>query len=85
MSPKPPIGDRESLRLEFKAAAALEKMSSISREEVAMLNSEGVRIWLGLRDQDGIATAVDPILRVQARRIDLLNHLIDVIEPGLER
>ncbi len=79
----PPIGHRESLRLEFKAAAALEKMSNISREAVAMLNAKGGEIWIGLREQDEVATAIDPIARVQARRIDLLNHLVDVIEPGL--
>src|SRR5687768_7827026 len=83
MKAKIPIGKRESQRLEFKAAAALESLSTVSREAVAMLNAEGGEIWIGLREHDGVATSVEAIRDAEDRKIALLNHLLDVIEPRL--
>jgi hypothetical protein len=77
----PIIGQRESQTLEFKSADSLKKPFTISREVVAMLNAAGGEIWIGIREQDGVATAVDGVHLAEQRKIDLVNHCLDVIEP----
>ena len=83
MDTKVPLGKREAERLEFKAAAALRNPFSISREVVAMLNARGGDIWIGLSEAGGLATEVENIPHAERARVDLLNHMIEVIEPRI--
>ncbi|MEW6071299.1 MAG: ATP-binding protein [Planctomycetota bacterium] len=83
MDTQVPLNVRESDSLEFKAAAALRSHFSISREVVAMLNARGGEVWIGLREAGGVATAVDAIPEIERARGDLLNHLVEVVEPRL--
>ncbi len=78
-----PLGKRESQHLEFRAADALEKPLSISREVVGMLNASGGEVWIGLREEDGIAVKVEGIPDSNQARISLLDHLTEVVEPRL--
>jgi hypothetical protein len=81
MSESIPLGQRESQRLEFKGAEALKEPEKIAREVVAMLNAEGGEIWVGLREEDGRAVALEPILDVERAERRLLDYLVDTIEP----
>lgn len=81
MSDPFPIGQRESQVLEFKAADALKKPFTISREVVAMLNAQGGDVWVGIRDQDDVATAFESIADADAAKKNLLNHLESVMDP----
>jgi len=78
-----PLGRRESVTLEFKAAEALAKPFSISREVVAMLNKNGGEIWIGLSEDQGQAVKAVNIPSVDRVRDDLVNHFVEAIEPRL--
>lgn len=77
-----PLGQRESSRLEFKASEALKDSSSIGREVVAMLNADGGAVWIGIEEEDGVASKANDIedVGLQARRLH--DYLIDAIEPS---
>lgn len=76
------IGKVEDAYLEFKAKEALLSAGNIAREVVAFLNADGGDIWIGIREQDGVATFVDPIPNALSQRDALWNHLLDTIEPA---
>jgi len=80
--PKDLIGKAEDPSLEFKAEEALDKPANIAREVVALLNARGGEIWVGVREQNGIAIELQPIPNALARRDALWNHLVDTIEPS---
>lgn len=80
--PKHLLGKAENAFLEFKAAEALEKPLNIGREVVGLLNAKGGDLWIGVREQDGIATSLQPIPNAIAARDALWNHLVDTIEPS---
>ncbi len=77
-----PLGKRESLRLEFKAAEALKEPEKIAREVVGMLNAEGGEVWIGLREEDGAAVAVEEIPDPEVSRQSLRDFLVDTLEPS---
>lgn len=77
-----PLGQRESLKLEFKSRDSLTKPDSIGREVVAMLNADGGEIWIGLEESDGRAVAIQPIESPEEARRSLRDHLLDTIEPS---
>ncbi len=82
----PPLGRRESNSLEFKGRDALERPAKIARGVVAMLNAEGdeVReIWIGIDENNEIATRFEPIPEAGVRARQLHDHLVDSIEPSL--
>ncbi len=83
MSDSIPLGQRESQRLEFKAADALKEPEKIAREVVAMLNAEGGEVWVGLREEEGRAVAVEAVPNAEAEEHRLLDYLVDTIEPPL--
>jgi hypothetical protein len=83
MGTRVPVGRRESQRLEFKDAEALKKPFGLSREIVAMLNGRGGELWIGLREDNGIAVEAQSIPDIDRAKTDLLNHLIEVVEPRL--
>jgi hypothetical protein len=76
------LGTRESDRLEFKAADALKKPTTIAREVVAFLNAKGGDILVGIGEQDGVATTLESIPNAAAVIGSLRNHLVDTIEPS---
>ena len=78
---KIPIGSSEGIQLEFKSAAALTQSSSIAREAVGMLNERGGAIWIGVLENNGIATSIDPIDDADTAAGALRDSLIDLIEP----
>ena len=80
MADEIPLGKKEDLRLEFKGRDALKKLETIGREVVAMLNAEGGDVWIGLRDEEDRAVAVEAIPSPDPNR--LLNYLVDTIEPS---
>jgi len=77
-----PIGQSEGIQLEFKAAAALEQTSSIAREAVGMLNELGGSLWIGVMEENGIATSIDPVEDASTAARALRDSLIDLIEPA---
>lgn len=76
-----PLGELEDQRLEFKAAAALEKPEKIAREVVGMLNAGGGVVWVGLRDEGGRAVALEPIAAAETARERLFDFLVDSLSP----
>ncbi len=82
MTSQIPIGQRESQRLEFKSAEALRHLASIGREVVAMMNTEGGDVWIGLREADGIAVTVEPVQNPDHEVGRLQDYFSDSIEPA---
>lgn len=83
MSHDIPLGKKEGPRLEFKGAAALKAPKVLGHGIVAMLNAEGGEVWVGLREENERAVAIDPIADPEGERRRLLDHLVDAIEPWL--
>jgi hypothetical protein len=79
-----PLGEKESLRQEFKGREALKRPEVIAREVVAMLNAQGGVVWVGLRDDDHRAVEVEPISGAERERRLLRDYLVDTIEPSPE-
>lgn len=82
MSGAIPVGQVESERLEFKSARALERPESVAREVVAMLNASGGEVWIGLREEDGMAVELEGIAAAEDARRRLQDSLVDLIEPS---
>lgn len=81
MSRPLPLNKRESDVLEFKSREALREPFAIGREVVAMLNAAGGEVWIGLRDERGVAIEIEDIDDAEAARRSLLDALIARIEP----
>jgi hypothetical protein len=82
MTERVPLGEKEDLHREFKSRDALKKPEIIAREVVAMLNAEGGTVWVGLRDENDRAVAVEPIADADRERRRLRDYLVDTIEPS---
>lgn len=82
MSPKIPLGERESQQLEFKSREALRHLPSIGREIVAMLNSGGGDLWIGLAEHRGRAVTIEGIENPQREAGRVRDHIVDSIEPS---
>ena len=84
----PPLGTPEGLTLEFKRADKLrnpDRRRAIVRTVVAMRNARGGSIWVGLAEDGGGVTGVDPLQPDDLRHVDALrNQLIDLVEPMVE-
>lgn len=76
-----PLGQAESQRLEFKAAAALERLERIGREVVGMLNSEGGEVWIGLREEASRAVQIERIVDPEREAKRLVDYLVDSLLP----
>lgn len=83
MSPAFPLGQRESQLLELKGAEALKEPEKIAREVVAMLNAQGGVVWVGIREDNGVGVAVEPITNPELEQRRLHDFLVDTIEPAL--
>jgi hypothetical protein len=82
MTERVPLGEKEDLHQEFKSRDALKKMDGIAREVVAMLNAEGGTVWVGLRDENDRAVAVEPVPSADQEQRRLRDYLMDTIEPS---
>lgn len=80
---KIPLGEKESLALEFKGRDTLKDLSAAGREVVAMLNAQGGEIWVGLREEQGRAVLVEGLEKPELERQRLRDYLVDSIEPQL--
>ncbi len=80
MKPPYPLGRRESQELEFEAATASNE--KVARELVAMLNASGGELWLGVREEDGVAASFEHVADVDRRWGSLLDDLLSKIEPA---
>ena len=76
-----PLGQSETSTLEFKQKDSLTHPESIGREIVGMLNSTGGEVWIGIKEQDGIAVSLDPINDPESAQRSLRDYLMDVLEP----
>lgn len=76
------LGRREDQRLELKSKGALEEPSKIAREVVAMLNSDGGEVWIGVEEEDGVAAAIDPVSEPDRARDRLRDYLVDALDPS---
>ncbi|HEX9574017.1 MAG TPA: ATP-binding protein [Myxococcales bacterium] len=76
-----PLGLKEDLHLEFKAAAALRDPANIAREIVGFLNTDGGSLWIGVTEKDAIANSVEAVEDVERERARLQNAVVDLIEP----
>ena len=82
MSRRLPLSEPEGERLELKSKDVLREPEKVAREAVAMLNSHGGEIWIGIREA-GSHHEIEPIADAEGERRRLQNHLVDVIEPRL--
>ncbi len=69
MSPGVPIDQPEGERLEHKSLAALAEPDKIAREAVAMLNSQGGEVWIGIKEGQG-RNEVEAIPHAEAARAE---------------
>jgi Putative DNA-binding domain len=83
MSRALPIEDQEGERLELKSLAALREPEKIARGAVAMLNSNGGDLWIGVKEGHGKneIEAIPEADRAERERQRLQDFLLDVIEP----
>lgn len=81
MTVRIPVGEAEGTRLEFKSAEALRRPERIAREVVAMLNAAGGEVWVGLRDEGGVAMEIEPIDQPEEEGARLFDALVDRIVP----
>lgn len=84
MSRRIPLNRRESDLLEFKSRDALREPATIGREVVAMLNARGGEVWIGIREERGVAKEVEDIDDPDAAQRSLFDALIERIEPAPE-
>jgi hypothetical protein len=81
MSRRIPLNEPECDVLEFKSRDALREPATIGREVVAMLNAGGGEVWIGIREERGVAKEIEDIDDPQAARRSLHDALIERIEP----
>lgn len=82
MSVAIPMGERENERREFKSVRALDQPETIARAVVALLNAEGGEVWVGLRDEGGVAVELEGVEEAEEAARRLLDSLVDTIEPS---
>jgi hypothetical protein len=82
MSDGIPLGQAEGQKLEFKGKDALKHLPNVSREVVAMLNSEGGEVWIGLGEESGRAVRSESIEHPNREINRLRDHFSDAIEPS---
>jgi len=76
-----PLGQRESSVLEFKSREELKERKNLGKEIVAFLNTQGGDLYIGIREENEIAVAIEPIEDAENAALDLTNSLISRIEP----
>lgn len=76
------LGRREDQHLELKSKRALEEPSKIAKGVVGMLNADGGEVWIGVEDRDDIAVAVDPVPGPERAKAQLLDYLVDTVDPS---
>jgi len=82
MSRQIPLGKAEGQKLEFKGRESLRHLPNVSRQVVAMLNSGGGEIWIGIGEENGRAVRVEAIEHPDRDINRLRDHFSDSIEPS---
>ncbi len=77
-----PLGEQESLTVEFKRADALKDPANIARESVGFLNAEGGEIWIGVGETAGVADIIEAVPNPEQQRDRLQDALVDLVEPS---
>lgn len=78
-----PLGQAEGQKLEFKSAAVLKDLGKVGRAVVALLNSGGGVLWLGIEEEQSVAVRATPVLEPARERQRVLDSLVDRVEPRL--
>lgn len=78
-----PLGRAEDQSLEFKSAKILEQPEKVAREVVGMLNAEGGVVWIGVREEDGLAVEIEAIENAESAKERLWDFLVDTVDPSL--
>lgn len=77
-----PLGKEESIHLELLGRQALEKPGLIARHVVAMLNSGGGEIWIGLSTDDPRTLERAGVPQAEEEARTLSEYLMDSIAPA---
>jgi|SRR5580693_6393702 hypothetical protein len=82
MSSALPLAAKEGETLELKSVAALAEPETIARGAVALLNTRGGEVWVGIREGENENQVEEiPAAEVERQRKRLQDYLLDVIEP----
>ncbi len=81
-SARNPLGRPESEQLEFKGRDSLDHPERVAREVVAMLNSGGGEIWVGIAEEGGVARRIEPLDAPGQQKDRLLDCFVERIEPS---
>lgn len=76
-----PFGEAAGPNLAFEAVGALQQPERIAREVVAMLNTDGGDLWVGLEEMSGRAARATPVDHDARRRV--LDILVQFVEPAI--
>lgn len=77
-----PLVERETETLELQSRAVLAEPAKVARGVVAMLNTRGGRVWIGVEEAIG-QNQVQAIADAESERTRLQDSLLDLIEPSL--
>jgi len=75
------LGTREGPRVEFKRAESLQRPENLLRPIVAFLNSGGGSLFLGVEEENGVATAVPGVPLPDKTAGRLMDLAADLVEP----
>jgi hypothetical protein len=76
-----PLGKRETEVLEFKGRDKVKEHKDLGLEVVAFLNTKGGDLYIGLREENGIAVEAEPIENAESEARALRDFLVDKVEP----
>ena len=76
-----PLGERESQVLELKGREALKNPKKIAEGVVALLNGDGGDLYIGVREEEAHAVAVEGISDAAIEAQKLHDSLLDRIDP----
>lgn len=78
------LGRRKDQHLELEPKAALDSPETIARAVVGLLNAGGGEVWIGVeeKEEEGKASAIDPVREPERARNRLMDYLLDVLEPS---
>jgi len=77
-----PLGEREGQRLEFKAASSLSDPGALAKDVVGLLNAEAGDLWIGLREENECAVALESVPDPDVAIRSLRDFMLDSIEPS---
>lgn len=79
------LGKPEDDQLEFKDAEVMRRPIKVARDVVGFLNADGGVVWIGVKEEQGRAVALQPFENPHLARRSVLDHLIGVVEPAFSQ